>query len=322
MVNQTEKGNSVSIKFFLLILIGLSIASPAWYLVSFQLKYISTVESLFYRFIIAAFFIELCRYLISEKSPGRLSLKVWGLLVAQGICFFGINFLFLYEASKHMISGLIPVFPAILFVPALIIDRLISQEKVSWEKIVGSCAACFGLFLLFYDEIINVDSSHLYGYLFGFISIIFTLGGTYISKKLFKEHSLPLLWVTARALFFGAIFFLFLILFTNGFSGFSVESDFLFSLVYLAIVVTVSIMLLHTYMVKYYGAASASFLWALVPTATLFISALFEGYVWTFATIGGLLGITLGTLLNYGILPSFIWKVLRKKGSEVKGTTL
>ncbi|MBY0292386.1 MAG: DMT family transporter [Alphaproteobacteria bacterium] len=318
MTNLIEKRNSVSIKFFLLILTGLCIASPAWYLVSFQLKYISTVESLFYRFIIAAFFIELCRHLISEKTPERLSLKVWGLLVAQGICFFGINFLFLYEASKHMISGLIPVFPAILFVPAMIIDRLTSREKVSWEKIVGSCAACFGLFLLFYDEVINVDSSHLYGCLLGCISIIFTLGGTYISKKIFKEYNLPLLWVTARALFFGAIFFLFLILFNNGFSGFSVENDFLFSLLYLAIGVTVSIMLLHTYMVKHYGAASASFLWALVPTATLFISALFEGYVWTFATIGGLLCIIFGALLNYGILPVFDWKTMerKKRGSE------
>lgn len=313
MANQIEKGGGVSIKFFLLILAGLCIASPAWYLVSFQLKYISTVESLFYRFIIAAFFIELCRHLISEKNPEKLSLKVWGLLVAQGICFFGINFWFLYEASKYMVSGLIPAFPAILFVPAMIIDRLTSQEKVTWEKIVGSCVACFGLFLLFYDEVINVDISHLYGCLLGFISIIFTLGGTYISKKIFKEHNLPLLWVTARALFFGAIFFLFLILFNNGFPGFSVENDFLFSLVYLALGVTVSIMLLHAYMVKHYGAASALFLWALVPIATLFISALFEEYVWTFATIGGLLGIIVGTLLNYGILPAFAWKMMRRK---------
>ena len=66
-------------------------------------------------------------------------------------------------------------------------------------------------------------------------------------------------------------------------------------------------------MVKHYGAASASFLWALVPTATLFISALFEGYVWTFATIGGLLGIIFGTLLNYGILPAFEWKMMKRK---------
>lgn len=143
MANQIEKGGGVSIKFFLLILAGLCIASPAWYLVSFQLKYISTVESLFYRFIIAAFFIELCRHLISEKNPEKLSLKVWGLLVAQGICFFGINFWFLYEASKYMVSGLIPAFPAIFYR-----STHISRESYLGKDSRFMCGLFWSLFII------------------------------------------------------------------------------------------------------------------------------------------------------------------------------
>ncbi len=108
-----------------------------------------------------------------------------------------------------MISGLIPALPAIIFVPAMIIERLTSKNKIPPSKIMGSFFAIFGIFLLFYQDIITVQISHLYGFLLVFISIFFTLGGTQIAKMLINQQKLPVFWLTSRTLFVGGCLFLF-----------------------------------------------------------------------------------------------------------------
>lgn len=265
----------ISFRFFIFLIVGLAFASPGWYLVTFQLKYISSEESLFYRFILAAIFLEIVRRIVKEESPQKLSLQTWGMIVAQGIFLFGINFWLAYEATKHMISGLVPALPAIIFVPAMIIERFTSQNKIPSTKIIGSICAVFGIFLLFSKAIMAVEISHLFGLMLVFFSVFFTLGGTQIAKNLVQEKKIPAFWVTSRALFFGGLFFSFTIFLGKGFSGFSSENEFVFSLLYLSIFVTGTLFCLHTYMVKNYGVSTASFLWTLLPAMSLSVSAVF-----------------------------------------------
>ena len=267
---------------------------------SLQLKYVSTEEGLFFRFALAAIFLEIVRRIIKEASPQKLTIRIWGMIILQGVCLFGINFWLCYEASRHMISGLIPILPAIIFVPAMIIERLVFQYKIPNTKIIGSCFAVLGIFLLFYQDIISFKVSHLYGFMLVFFSIFFTLGGTQVARTLIKQHTIPIVWLTSRALFFGGIFFFLIIFFGKGFSEFTSESEFIYSLLYLSIFVTGTLFLLHSYMVKTYGISTASFLWVLLPAACLSVSAFFEGYIWTPLTIMGLLCIVLGAILNYG----------------------
>lgn len=288
-------------RFLIILIVGLVFASPGWYLVTLQLKYISSEESLFYRFILAAIFLEIVRRFIKEETPQKLDLKTWGMVLAQGIFLFGINFWLCYEASRHMISGLIPALPAIIFVPAMLIERLTSQNKIPFTKIIGSFFAVFGIFLLFYKAIMAIEISYLFGLMLVFFSIFFTLGGTQIAKTLVQKKEIPAFWVTSRALFFGGLFFSLTIFFGKGFSMFSIENEFVFSLLYLSIFVTGTLFFLHTYMVKNYGVSTASFLWTLLPAACLSVSAVFEGYVWTVSSILGITCIILGATLNYGM---------------------
>lgn len=290
----------MSKKFLLFLFLGLIVASPGWYLVTIQLKYISIEESLFFRFILAAGFFEIIRKTIKEPSPQIITGRIWSKIILQGLFLFGINFWLCYEASKHMISGFIPVLPAIIFVPAMIIERLTSQCKIPPIKIIGSCVASLGVFLLFYQDIMAIKISYLYGLALVFFSTFFTLGGTQIARTLIQRENIPPLWLTSRALGFGSLFFLLMITFATGFSGFPLEQEFLLSLFYLSIFVTGTVFLLHTSMVKTYGVSTASFLWALVPGACLTVSAIFEGYIWTLSTVIGLAFILLGTILNYG----------------------
>ena len=86
---------------------------------------------------------------------------------------------------------------------------------------------------------------------------------------------------------------------TGGFSPVPIEVEFFLSLLYLIVFVTCFLFFVHMYMVKNYGVSSASFLWVLLPSACLSISALLEGYVWTIMTTAGLLCIVLGAFLFY-----------------------
>jgi len=73
------------LRFLIFLIVGLIFASPGWYLVTLQLKYISSEESLFYRFILAALFLEIVRRIAKEEPPQKLNLQTWGLLLAQGV---------------------------------------------------------------------------------------------------------------------------------------------------------------------------------------------------------------------------------------------
>jgi len=199
-----------------------------------------------------------------------------------------------------MISGLIPALPAIIFVPAMLIEKFTSQNKIPFTKIIGSFFAVLGIFLLFYKAIVAVEVSHLFGLMLVFFSVFFTLGGTQIAKTLVQEKKIPAFWVTSRALFFGGLFFGVTIFFGKGFSELSIESEFVFSLLYLSVFVTGTLFFLYTYMVKNYGVSTASFLWTLLPVASLSVSAVFEGYIWTLPSILGLMCIILAATLNYG----------------------
>lgn len=302
----------MSKKFFFFLVIGLILASPGWYLVTIQLKYVSIEEGLFFRFLLAAGFLEIVRRSIKQHSPPTISKKIWGLIILQGLFLFGINFWLCYEASKHMISGLIPVLAAVIFVPAMIIERFTKQCMIPNIKIIGSFIAVFGIFLLFYQDILAVQRSHLYGLLLAFFSTFFTLGGTQIARTLIQQHNIPSIWLTSRALLCGSLFFLFLIFFEKGLFEFSLEGEFIYSLLYLSFGVTGVIYLLHTSMIKAYGLSTASFLWTLVPGACLTISAIFEGYNWTLSTTLGLFLIIVGATLNYGNLN--ILKTVLKQG--------
>lgn len=292
----------MSKRFLLILFTGLLLASPGWYLVTLQLKYVSTEESLLFRFILAAVFLEIVRRIIKETPPKKLNAQTWRMIILQGVFLFGVNFWFCYEASKHMISGLIPVLPATIFVPAMIIEKLIFQYKIPNVKIIGSVFAISGIFFLFYQDIISIEISHLYGLMLVFFSIFFTLGGTQIARNLMQQQKLPICWLTSRALFFGGLFFFLMTFFGRGFSELTTEGEFIYSLLYLSIFVTGTLFLLHTYMVKNYGVSTASFLWVLLPAVCLGVSAVFEGYVWTLLTFIGLLCIIFGAILNYGNL--------------------
>ncbi len=286
-------------RFLSLLFTALLLASPGWYFITIQLKYISTVESLAYRFILSGLLLEVVRRISKEPPPPQMNSSLWGLTLLQGILFFGLNFWCVYEASNYMISGLVPTLPAIIFVPALLIERFMAQQKIPPIKILGSTFALLGIFFLFFDEIISFDSTHLFGLMLVFCSLFFTLGGSEIAKHMTQVKKIPVLWLTSRTLLSGGLFFLVVILAGPGFSPLPNAAEFFLSLLYLIVFVTCLLYFLHTYMVKNFGVSSASFLWVLIPSACLFISTLFEGYVWTIMTTSGLLCIVLGAFLFY-----------------------
>ena len=177
---------------------------------------------------------------------------------------------------------------------------------------MGASMACVGVFLLFQREILSVEIAHLYGLSLVALSTFFTLAGTFFAKSLLQTHKLPVFWVTSRAMFFGSFFFLLTLNLGNGMSGLVLETNFIFSLIYLAIVVTGGVMLLHSYMVKHYGAATASFLWTIVPPSCLLFSAFFEGYIWVMTTTLGFLFIILGATLNHAY-PTLVQRYRQKR---------
>ena len=90
----------MSKRFLIFLLIGLIFASPGWYLVTLQLKYVSSEESLFYRFILAAFFIEIVRRIIKEEPPQKLNMQTWGMILAQGYFYLGLTFGFVMKLQN------------------------------------------------------------------------------------------------------------------------------------------------------------------------------------------------------------------------------
>jgi len=264
-----------------------------WIAISIQNGPVDSIVSIFYRFALAGLTLLLCLLLMGKLQKTKARDHLW--FVLQGCCLFCFNFICFYIASKSMTSGLLSIIFSIAIFFNALNNRIFFAVKPTKSIYSAGLLGISGLVLLFWQELQQSTASNelLLGIgLSALGSFSFSLGNM-ISVKHAKNDINPLT-SNAYGMSYGALTLLLIIAITNTPFSWDYRSDYLWSLIYLAIPGSIIGFTAYLSLVHRIGANQAAYATVLFPVVALFISTIYEGYTWSWLNSIGLVLVLLG----------------------------
>ncbi|QFI39821.1 EamA family transporter [Moritella marina ATCC 15381] len=269
----------------------------SWISIKWQHGDVPMEVSIFYRFAIAA---------IVMFGVG----KIWGklqtvrrqdhaYLALQGVCLFCCNFLAFYSATLYIPSGLVAVFMATAPVFNAFHSKLFYQTETNANFWLGAILGLAGISLLFAGDLLQTNWSQdtLYGLMFALIGTWCFSMGNMLSIRNTKNNVQPFT-ATSYAMVYGCIALLVIILVRGISFKFTLSTQYIGSLLYLAIPASVLGFTCYLILVDRLGASNAAYILVITPIVALSVSAVFEDYHWTIYSTLGLVLVILGNVLT------------------------
>jgi drug/metabolite transporter (DMT)-like permease len=269
----------------------------SWISIKWQHGDVPIEVSIFYRFAIAAIVM-----LVIGKLWGKLQ---WvkrqdhPFIALQGVCLFCCNFLAFYSATLYIASGLVAILMATAPIFNAVHSKLFYQTQTSANFWFGATLGLVGISLLFAGDLLNTEWSQdtLYGLLFALLGTWLFSIGNMLSIRNSKQNIKPFT-ANSYAMIYGCAALL-LIIFARGLSfEFTMSTQYIGSLLYLAIPASVLGFTFYLILVDRLGASNAAYILVLTPIVALSASAVFEDYHWTLYSTLGLVLVILGNVLT------------------------
>lgn len=284
----------MSINIFLYISV-VCIWGTTWIALLGQTGEVPIVLSVFYRFALASILFLPILYLFGSLQ--RVQSKDHFFFLLQGSCLFSINYLFFYNASLYLVSGLISVIFAASTIFNAFNQWLIWRTRPPITIYISSILGIAGLLMLFWEQFLDQYDSEL------LIGIAYALVGTYcfsLGNMVSLRHSACGIqpWTSiAYSMIYGALILL-IIMFVTGVEWvWDSRPIYWGTLLYLAIPGSILGFTAYLSLVGRIGADRAVYSTVLFPVVALTLSTLVEGYSWSVTAVVGLFLILMGVLL-------------------------
>lgn len=267
-----------------------------WFAITLQLNHVDSILSVAYRFFLSSMILYIV--LVVNKKNVSLRKENHALLLIQGITLYSGSYYLIYLASKYVTSGLIAVlFSSVLIFNILNIGlfyRIPPQKK----SIFGGFAGVLGIILVFYPEIASANMDSL------LVGFVLSVGASYLASigNIIVQHpalrNVPVTQANAYAMAYGAAFSM-IIWLGNGniILKFSLELDYLLSLIYLSLIGSVLAFGCYITLILRMGADSAAYALILSPVIAVIISSLYENFDFNIINIIGILIVIIGNVI-------------------------
>ncbi|WP_017221764.1 DMT family transporter [Moritella dasanensis] len=269
----------------------------SWISIKWQHGDVPMEVSIFYRFAIAAMVM-----FIVGKLWGKLQTvkrRDHAFLALQGVCLFCCNFLAFYSATLYIPSGLVAVFMATAPVFNAFHSKLFYQTETNANFWLGAMLGLAGISLLFAGDLLQTNWSQdtLYGLMFALMGTWCFSIGNMLSIRNTKNNVQPFT-ATSYAMVYGCVALLVIILVRGISFEFTLTTQYIGSLLYLAIPASVLGFTCYLILVDRLGASNAAYILVITPIVALSVSAVFEDYHWTIYSTLGLVLVILGNVLT------------------------
>ncbi|KXO11184.1 Permease of the drug/metabolite transporter (DMT) superfamily [Moritella sp. JT01] len=269
----------------------------SWISIKWQHGDVPMEVSIFYRFAIAAAVMFVVGKLWGKLQPVKR--KDHAFLALQGVCLFCCNFLAFYSATLYIPSGLVAVFMASAPVFNAFHSKLFYKTQTNANFWLGAILGLAGISLLFAGDLLQTDWSQdtLYGLLFALLGTWCFSIGNMLSIRNTKNNVQPFT-ATSYAMVYGCVALLLIILVRGISFEFTMSTQYIGSLLYLAIPASVLGFTFYLILVDRLGASNAAYILVITPVVALSVSAVFEDYHWTLYSTLGLVFVILGNVLT------------------------
>ncbi|WP_172806864.1 DMT family transporter [Endozoicomonas arenosclerae] len=266
-----------------------------WYAITLQLGVVDPLWSVCYRFLLAAFLTALISLILGKFE--RYSTQQHLRLMLQGACLCGIYYWLIYLSEHHITSALSALISTSELYMMVIFGRIWFGNPVRQQVIAGGLLGSAGVMLIFLPELQGVvGSSTLNGMGLAFSGCVFFSLGSLICEKN-ERDGMGLLSSAAYTMLYGSLLVAALALVLGISPDFVWSAQYIGSLVYLSIFGSVVAMVSYMALIRAIGADRAAYVDIVYPVIALMISTLFEGYVWAFSAVAGVLMIMFGNYI-------------------------
>lgn len=264
-----------------------------WLGIKLQLGVVDPMVSVTYRFALAsALLLSWCAV---RKMNMRFSVREHGFMLLQGVLLFGFNYLFFYKAELYVTSGLAAVLFSTILVMNIVNGALFLGTPIDGRVVFGGTLGLIGIVLVFLPEISNfsMDNQGVRGVALCLLATLFASWGNITSARN-QKFRLPIIQSNAFGMGYGALFIGIFALISGKTFSVDMSASYLGSLAYLVLFGSIIAFGCYLSLVGNIGADRAAYSTLLFPLVALVISTIWEGYVWSAASLSGVAFILTG----------------------------
>lgn len=265
--------------------------ASTWHVILYQLDSgVPVLNSVAWRFALAA--VLLFAFARWKGDSLRLPLSAHGLMLATGIVQYSGNYYSVYEAERHIPSGLVAVLFCLMVFGNALSGRVFFGQRVTRRFLLAASGGVVGVVMIFWPEIAATGArrgsdSAAYGLILGLLAVLAACVGNVLTLTL-TRRGLPLVPVLAWSMGYGAAFLLLLSLGTGAGLHFAWQPSYVLSLLYLAVFGSVLAFVLYFKLAQAQGTARAALTGVVIPVIALGISAALEGWRPTGLALAGM----------------------------------
>lgn len=269
--------------------------ASTWHVILYQLESgVPVLNSVAWRFALAALLLAgIARW---QKQDLTLPLSAHGLMLATGIVQYSGNYYSVYEAERHIPTGLVAVLFCLMVFGNALSGRLFFGQRVTRRFLLASAGGVAGVVMIFWPEIAATGArpTAAYGLGLGLLAVLAACVGNVLTLTL-TRRGLALVPVLAWSMGYGAAFLVLLSLGGGAGLHFDWSVSYVASLLYLTLFGSVAAFVLYFKLAQRQGPARAALTGVIIPVIALAISAALEGWRPGLLAIAGM-GLCLGSI--------------------------
>lgn len=254
-----------------------------WIVIKSQFGLVPAAWSVCYRFLLAG--IVLWVICLARGEVMAATARQHVRLAFYGVFQFSLNFLCVYEAEKHIPSGLVAVAFSLMAPSNALLAWIVLKQRPAKAIVLGALMGVGGVVLLFSDEIRSFNWQDAGALSLGLATAGMasaSLGNIIPALKSMRARSIHMM--NAWGMIYGACASALYASFQAGPPRFSLEQGYLMGLAYLSIFGSVLAFTFYVSVIRSWGVSRAGYTSVLIPLVALGASTLFEGYQWTLAS--------------------------------------
>ncbi len=194
-----------------LYVLTIAIWGSTWILAKFQVDSTSALQSVFYRYVIAALLLQ--GLITILRSRNRHSLRTHGLFFLLGSFLFCWNYVLFYTATAMgLTTGLIAVIFSLIITMNMVNNAILFRELPERSTLIGALIGLIGISMVFAEDIASINGQGLY------VAILLCVIATYMASmgnmmsKILQRQGISVTGSNGWGMTYGALILLIVVL--------------------------------------------------------------------------------------------------------------
>jgi drug/metabolite transporter (DMT)-like permease len=256
-----------------------------WFVITGQIHGVAPQWGVAFRFLLAT--PAMFALAMTMRSDLSMAPRAHALAMAVGLCQFAGNYSFVYQAERHLTSGIVAVMVGMMIVPNAVLGRLVLHHPITRRFALGSAVAMAGIALLLINEarVARVGGDVGWGVALALCAMLAASVSNVIQANK-TGRSVPLLALIAWSMLYGTVLDCALAWMIAGPPPLP-DARYWLGTAYLAFAGSVVTFPLYYGLIREIGPGRAAYHNVLVVIVAMVISTLLEGYRWTGLAVAG-----------------------------------